>query len=137
MNCNALLNVLTEKGALNYDSSKDTAIPDAPAGLYKTNIKYSDYKNAMLKYVSEDEFERNWNSYYSEDSNGYLIAGEGGGGLRVYTIKEIKKTISPNSTSTYNADVTSVVDDTNFFEEETLTFVITSYNGNCVIDSLK
>lgn len=129
MNCNALLNNLTEKESLNYDDSKNVISNDR----YITNIKYSDYRNAMLKYVSKNEFERNWNSYYSEDSNGNLIAGDGGGGLRVYTIKSITKT----NDSTYSAKVTSVVEDGEYFEEESLTFVVTSNNGNCVIDSLK
>lgn len=134
MHCNALLNNLTEKGALNYDQSKDIdTTVDGVAGYYITNIKYSDYRNAMLKYVSKSEFERNWNSYYSEDSNGNLLAGDGGGGLRVYTIKSITKT----NDSTYSAKVTSVVEDGEYFEEENLTFVVTSNNGNCVIDSLK
>ena len=129
MNCNALLNNLTEKELLNYDDSKNVISNER----YITNIKYSDYRNAMLKYVSKNEFERNWNSYYSEDSNGNLIAGDGGGGLRVYTIKSITKT----NDSTYSAKVTSVVEDGEYFEEENLTFVVTSNNGNCVIDSLK
>ena len=134
MNCNALLNNLTEKGVLNYDDSKDIdTIIDGTYGHYITNIKYSDYRNAMLKYVSKSEFERNWNSYYSEDSNGNLIAGDGGGGLRVYTIKSITKT----NDSTYSAKVTSVVEDGEYFEEENLTFAVTSNNGICVIDSLK
>lgn len=134
MNCNALLNNLTEKGTLNYDDSKDIdTIIDGTYGHYITNIKYSDYRNAMLKYVSKSEFERNWNSYYSEDSNGNLIAGDGGGGLRVYTIKSITK----SNDSTYSAKVTSVVEEGEYFEEENLTFVVTSNNGNCVIDSLK
>lgn len=133
MNCNALLNNLTEKGALNYDESKNIDSGDGTYGRYITNIKYSDYRNAMLKYVSKSEFERNWNSYYSEDSNGNLIAGDGGGGLRVYTIKSITKT----NDSTYSAKVTSVVEDGEYFEEENLTFGVTSNNGICVIDSLK
>lgn len=130
MNCNELLNNLTEKGLLNYDDSKHTYLDD---GSYITNIKYSDYRNAMLKYVSKSEFESNWNSYYSEDSNGNLIACDGGGGLRVYTIKSITQT----NDSTYSAKVTSVADDGEYFEEENLTFVVTSNNGICVIDSLK
>lgn len=133
MNCNALLNNLIEKGDLNYDESKNIDSSDGTYGRYITNIKYSDYRNAMLKYVSKSEFERNWNSYYSEDSNGNLIAGDGGGGLRVYTIKSITKT----NDSTYSAKVTSVVEDGEYFEEESLTFVVTSNNGNCVVDSLK
>lgn len=129
-----LLYKLTEKGDLNYDESKDieTTI-DGIYGYYITNIKYSEYRNAMLKYVSKSEFERNWNSRYSEDSNGNLLTVDGGSsGVRVYTIKSITKT----NDSTYSAKVTSVFDGEDF-KEDNLTFAVTSNNGNCVIDSLK
>ena len=130
--CDALLKNLTEKGKLKYDPSKDNILND---GTVITAIKFSDYKNAMLNYVSESEFEKNWTDkqYFSENSNGYLTKTQGGGGLRVYTIKSITKT----SNSTYTAKATSVVDNNEYFEENNFTFVITSYNGNCVIDSLK
>lgn len=132
LNCNTLLNKLTEKGDLKYDNSQDieTSI-NGTEGYYITNVKYSDYRNAMLKYVSKSEFERNWNSYYSEDSNGNLIASDGGGTARVYTIKSITKT----NNLTYSAKTAYVIDENS--EEENFNFVVTSYNGNCVIDSIK
>ena len=130
LNCNALIENLTKKGVLNYDYSKNV---DSNDGRYITNVKYSEYRNAMLKYVSKNEFERNWDSYYSEDSNGNLIQPNGGGGLAVYTIKGITKI----NDSTYSAKTTSVVDDTDFFKEDNFTFVLKSYDGNCVIDSIK
>lgn len=131
-NCDALLENLTEKGKLKYDSSKDNMLND---GTIITNIKFSDYKNAMLNYISESEFEKNWTTalYYDKDNNGYLTKIEGGGGLRVYTIKSITKTAD----SSYNAKVTSVVEDGEYFEENNFDFIVTSYNGNCVIDSIK
>ena len=131
--CDALLENLKEKGKLNYDSSKDTISND---GTIITSIKFSDYKNAMLNYVSENEFEKNWTStqYFNENSNGYLTKVQGGGGLRVYTINSLTKT----SDSTYSAKTTAtLVDLDNSKEDENFTFTITSYKGNCVIDSLK
>ena len=131
LNCNGLLNKLTEKGELNYDWNKATLTND---GRYITDIKYSDYRNAMLKYVSKNEFEKNWNSYYSQDNNGNLIDVNGGGGLRVYTINSITK----NSDSTYSANTTVTIDySDDSKEDENFIFTITSYNGNCVIDSIK
>lgn len=126
-----LLDNLTEKGKLNYDSSKDKTKDN---GEIVTTVKFSDYKNAMLNYVSEKEFEKTWTSkqYININSNGFLTKPEGGGGLRVYTIKSITK----NSDSTYTAKVTSVVDDNEFFEEDEYDFSIISYNGKCVIDSI-
>lgn len=131
--CDALLENLKEKGKLNYDTSKDTILND---GTVITSIKFSDYKNAMLNYVSESEFEKNWTStqYFNENSNGYLTKVQGGGGLRVYTVNSITKT----SDSTYSAKTTAtLIDLDDSKEDENFTFTITSYKGNCVIDSLK
>ena len=129
--CDALLENLTEKGKLNYDSSKDNILNN---GTVITTIKFSDYKSAMLNYVSESEFDKNWTNkqYFSANSNGYLTKVQGGGGLRVYTIKNISKT----NDTTYSAKVSSVVDDNEFYEENSCTFTIKSYNGKCVIDSI-
>lgn len=129
--CDALLENLTEKGKLKYEPSKDNILND---GTVITTIKFSDYKSAMLNYVSETEFNRNWTNkqYFSENSNGYLTKVQGGGGLRVYTIKNISKT---NDTS-YSAKVSSVVEDNEYYEENSCTFTIKSYNGKCVIDSI-
>ena len=130
--CAELLECLTEKGDLNYDATKDTI--SNKDGIHVTNIKFADYKKAMLKYVSENEFEKNWTSsqYIVKNDDGYLLRPEGGGGLRVYTIKNISKT----NDTTYSAKVSSVVDDNEYYEENSCTFIIKSYNGNCVIDSI-
>ncbi|MBR3249273.1 MAG: hypothetical protein IKF83_01070 [Clostridia bacterium] len=127
----ALFENLTEKGKLNYNPSKDSFQSN---GEVITTVKFADYKNAMLNYVSENEFEKNWNTtqYIKANSDGYLYRLEGGGGLRVYTIKSITKT---NNTS-YTAKVSSVVDNNEYYEEDTLNFTIKDYNGHCVIDSI-
>ena len=83
--------------------------------------------------MSESEFEKNWTltRYFSENSNGYLTKREGGGSLRVYTIKSITET----EISTYYAETTSIVDDEDTMKEnENFAFAVTSYNGKCVID---
>ena len=87
-NCDNLLQWLNENGKLNYDSSKNTILND---GTVITSIRFSDYKNAMLNYVSENEFERNWNLtlYFNENSDGYLTKLQGGGAYCPYTIESI------------------------------------------------
>ena len=132
-NCDDLLQILTEKGNLNYNPSKDNILDD---GLVITNIKFSDYKKAMLNYVSEDEFKKNWTSsqYFEKNKDGYLTKVQGGGNLRIYTIKSITKKSDLN----YYAKTTSIVDDTDEAKEnENFTFKVKSYNGKCVIDSIK
>ena len=131
--CDELLENLHEKGKLIYNSSEDTILGD---GTVITSIKFSDYKNAMLNYVSESEFEKNWTTslYFKENSNGYLTKVQGGGGLRVYTINSIIKT----DNLTYSAKTTAtLVDLDNSKEDENFTFTVTSYNDNCVIDSIQ
>lgn len=131
--CDALFSKLTEKGLINYDSSKYEI--NTTTGEITTNIKFSDYKKAMLNYVTEAEFERNWTSkqYYSENANGYLTKLQGGGGLRVYTIKSVSKI----DNTTFSAKTSSVVEDNEYYEENNYTFVVKSNNGKCVIDSCK
>ena len=131
--CASLLECLTEKVDLNYDATKDKI--SNKDGMHITNIKFDDYKKAMLKYVSENEFEKNWTSsqYIAKNDDGYLLRPEGGGGLRVYTIKNISKT----NDTTYSAKTSSVVEDNEYYEENSYTFTIKPYNGICVIDSIK
>ena len=133
-NCDNLLQWLNENGKLNYDSSKNTILND---GTVITSIRFSDYKNAMLNYVSENEFERNWNLtlYFNENSDGYLTKLQGGGAYCPYTIESIThnddlnyiaKTYYSNS---YDYPITKYYKD--------FSFGIKSCNGNCVIDSIK
>lgn len=133
-NCDNLLQWLNENGKLNYDSSKNTILND---GTVITSIRFSNYKNAMLNYVSENEFERNWNLtlYFNENSDGYLTKLQGGGAYCPYTIESIThnddlnyiaKTYYSNS---YDYPITKYYKD--------FSFGIKSCNGNCVIDAIK
>lgn len=132
-NCGALLGKLTEKGQIKYDSSKYDI--NTNTGEITTNVKFSDYKKAMLNYVTEAEFEKNWTSkkYFSESTNGYLTTMQGGGGLRIYTIKNVSKI----DDKTFSAKTSSVVEDNEYYEENNYTFTVKSNNGKCVIDNCK
>ncbi len=131
--CASLLECLTRKGDLNYDVTKD--LVSNKDNLHVTNIKFDDYKKAMLNYVSENEFEKNWTSslYVVKNDDGYLLRPEGGGGYRSYTIRSISKL----NDTTYSVKTSSVVEDNEYYEENIFTFTIKSYNGKCVIDSVK
>lgn len=131
--CGALLEKLKQKGQINYDSSKYDI--DTNTGEITTNVKFSDYKKAMLNYVTEAEFEKNWTSkkYFGESANGYLTTMQGGGGLRIYTIK----TVSKIDEKTFSAKTSSVVEDNEYYEENNYTFTVKSNNGKCVIDNCK
>lgn len=133
-NCGIPLDTLKVKGKIDYDSSKSTV--NTNNGEVTTNVKFADYKKAMLNYVTESEFERNWTSqiHLKEDSNGYLTHGQCGGALTVYTVNSVSK-IDDN---TFIAQTISMLEhDATTKTNEKFTFTVKSYNGNCVIDSVK
>lgn len=124
----ALLSYLSEKGDLGtYEGTESNS------GDIITNIKFSDYKKAMLNYVSEDEFERNWYStlYLSENSNGFVTIPVGGGLRNIYTVNDI----SEIEELTYKADVTSSSEDGSNSANVTYEFKLKKVNGIFVVDS--
>lgn len=126
------LDYLAKKENLDYDESKNTF----NNGVITTSVKFSDYKKAMLNYVSENEFEKNWSSaeWFKVNNNGYITIGQMGGGARNYNVNSVTK----NSDFNYSAKVTSTIEDDNSTKENSdFTFVIKSLNDNCVIDSIK
>lgn len=132
-NCDSLLERLNNKGKLNYNASNDTILDD---GTVITTIKFLDYKNAMLNYVSESEFERNWHStqYFNENSEGYLTKVQGGGGLCEYTVDSISK----KDGATYSAKTTvTFVDLDDSKENENYIFTVKQYGDKCVIESIQ
>lgn len=130
--CDTLLENLDERGELKYQSSKDKILND---GKVITSIKFSDYKNTMLNYITEKEFEKNWTKALSfdQDSNGFLIKGQGGGGLVEYSVNRIEKIndlqYSAKTTATY-------VDVDDSKENENYKITIQNYKNTCVIDSI-
>lgn len=131
-NCDNLLDILVEKGSLNYDSSQNYYMND---GTIVTNIQKSDYKNAMLEYVSENEYLNNWNILFEENVEGKLIKLEGGGNEPIYTIEEINL-VEYNH---YLANISYVIDasDDDVTYYETVEVYISSYNNYYVIDKIK
>lgn len=131
-NCDSLLDYLSEQGLLGNTPYDSTVSDD---GVVTTNVKFSDYKKAMLNYVSEDCFNKDWTSpqNFYENDEGYLVKAQGGGSLREYTVNSISKVTD----DTYSANTTSTnLDDSEApSENEKITFSISSYNGKCVIDS--
>lgn len=126
--CSSLETTLEAKGLLSFDFSKYTTLDN---GKMKTNIKFSDYKNAMLNYISESEFEKNWTSTldYENSNDGYLVIPNGGGDLHPYIIKSITK----NDNSSYSVQ-TTFSGDNNY---ENFVFTVKSYNNKCVINSVE
>ena len=94
----------------------------------KTDISYSEYKNKMLQYMTEEMFEENFTVNY-KNVNGILYFFYGGGSGTIFEVESI--TINENGPG-YIANVYNVhFDDSR--EQETFEFQISDYNGNCVI----
>ena len=128
-----ILQLLAQKGKLNYNISNDKISNN---GTVTTNVKFSDYKNTMLNYVLETEFEKNWNSkWFSQNNDGYVTTVQGGRAVPVYTIKSIVKIGNSN----YTAQTFYIGDESGLTPsyDKDFTFVVTSYNNNWVIDSIK
>jgi len=129
----SILQLLAKNGKLKYNISNDKI---ADNGIVTTNVKFSDYKAAMLNYVSETEFEKNWNSkWFKENTEGYITTVQGGGAVPVYTIKKISKIDKLN----YTAQTSYIIDESEPTPsyDKNFSFIIASYNGICVIDSIK
>ena len=143
LDSNKILEKLTEMGKLNYDSSKDVISED---GTITTTVKFSDYKKAMLNYVSETEFEENWietdDNFSScgiiKNSNNYITKDQGDGNLEVYTIKSITLDSElKNGLAVYKADVTYIIegDEKSKPKEDSFLFQVKHKNGKYVINN--
>lgn len=55
----------------------------------KTNIKYSDYKNKMLEYVTEEWFNTNFTNFYKE-VDGYLYFFDGGASRTTFEVESVE-----------------------------------------------
>ena len=94
----------------------------------KTDISYSEYKNKMLQYMTEEMFEEDFTVNY-KNVNGILYFFYGGGSGTIFEVESI--TINEKGPG-YIANVYNVhFDDSR--EQETFEFQISDYNGNCVI----
>ena len=92
---------------------------------YVTNVKFSDYKETLLQYVTEDLFEASFAK--GHDDNGYLVYPVGGGTGIKYKVISVEK-ISENeykATIDYESEART--------EANTLIFKVAEYNGKCVI----
>ena len=132
----SILKKLTEKGYLNYNPS-ETVNRDGTNddGIAITKVKLSDYKKAMLNYVSEQEFNKTFSHDFTVNNNGYLTynAEIGGPGV-AYTVLSVTKKDDTSYTAKTLCD--EAVGDEEPDVEENYTFTIKDYNGHCVIDSI-
>ncbi|MBR3152629.1 MAG: hypothetical protein IKF52_03385 [Clostridia bacterium] len=90
-----------------------------------TNVKYSDYKDTLLQYVTEDLFEEQFAKGHND--NGYLCYIDGHGSGIEIKVKSIEK-IGDNE---YKVQVDYVFEIKT--ESHSFTCKVAEYNGKCVI----
>ncbi len=116
---------------IGYDESKDSY--DETTEMVTTNVKYNDYKSAMLNYVSENFFEKEYteNIGISKNKNSMLIKSQGGGDYPDIEILNVTKT---NDLS-YEAEIKTSYSYNDETSNETYKFTLKEYNGKLVIDA--
>lgn len=113
---------------LTYEDNTEIVREIVDEYYIKTSIPYSEYKNKMLQYMTEEMFEEDFTVYY-KNVNGILYFFCGGGSGTIFEVESI--TINENGPG-YIANVYNIhLDDSR--EQETFEFQISDYNGNCVI----
>ena len=102
-------------------------------GYIKTDIKYSEYKNKLLNYMSEGCFNENFTSLYKNE-NGLLCYFDGGATGVETKVDSVE--LKSNTENTYVASVYDInLDDSkNYYSVE---FTIDNKNGKCIIASCK
>ena len=77
---------LYKEGDSNYDKEE----PAEKTGYIKTLIKFDDFKNKILEYITEECYKKEWNDLYYEE-NGYLCYENSGATGRAYKVSSIEK----------------------------------------------
>jgi len=116
--------LLSELGFKNYREDYQTE------DYYrKTNIKYAEYKNRMLNYMTEEWFENNFEEYF-KDIDGYLYYFNGGASGMKYEVESV----NTKGNLSYIANAYYIDFDGNRSDEpSSFEFSIADYNGKCVI----
>lgn len=117
---------LVKLGLINFSDEFDMSYGN---NLAKTNVKYSEFKEKMLNYVTEEWFENSFTELY-KNINGYLYFNDGGASGLSSKIQNITK----KENGKYIAEVKILP----YGEEEgaylkTIEFNISNYNDKCVI----
>ena len=91
--------------------------------FYKTNIKYADFKNAMLKYVSESLFESEINNTYAKNVNGYLEIYANSGSYTHINISKFE--LASNNSNTYTFNLSGILSSEDGAPDENVNWQVT------------
>ena len=122
--------LLTDLSLINSDELQNLNEND---NFLQTNIKWNDFKNEILKYISERLFNKNESNYYLNDNGNLKFLGAGKGGATFTVLNS--KLLGKNSNS-----YTILVDGNESWITESTTksykFEIINENNNWVIDNI-
>lgn len=113
---------------IGYDKNKDAEYEDNLI----TNVKYDDYKNAMLNYVTEEFFEREYTSNigFIKSEDGYVIKPNNRGYEITYKVTGIIE----KEDNSYIASITKT-NENGVTYKDTREFTVKKQNEKLVIDS--
>lgn len=115
---------------LGFDESKQ--IYDEATEMVITNVKYDDFKNAMLNYVTKEYFKKETDGYIVKDKSGYVRKSQGGGECYISKINNITKT----GNLSYNVNITETSDvDDSINNNTTQKFTFKEYNNKLIVDT--
>lgn len=115
---------------LGFDESKQ--IYDEATEMVITNVKYDDFKNAMLNYVTEEYFKKETDGYIVKDKSGYVRKSQGGGECYISKINNITKI----GNLSYNVNITETSDvDDSINNNTTQKFTFKEYNNKLIVDT--
>lgn len=120
---------------LGYDSTKFDESSTKQIGDYNyinTKINYNDFKNKMLKYMSEKHFNKEFSISFKKVDSKLYIANIGASG---WSHSNLKLTLKSNSNNTYKYSISYTNAETG--EKETATVTITYENNHYVISDIK
>lgn len=114
-------------GLANNSSDVESDLPANKTGFIRTTIKFSDFKESILKYMTEKCYQEQWSEYF-EDEDGYFCYDNVGASGIGYKVNSIKK-----DGNEYTADVTASSEG----PDRDVTIKFTLDDNNCIIDSYK
>lgn len=129
IDCNLHTDGILDYLNLGFDESKQTY--DEATEMVITNVKYDDFKNAMLNYVTEEYFKKETDGYVVKDKSGYVRKSQGGGNCYISTINSITKT----GNLSYDVNITRTTDYNDESYTETEKFTFKEYNNKLVVDT--
>lgn len=129
IDCNLHTDGILDYLNLGFDESKQ--IYDEATETVITNVKYDDFKNAMLNYVTEEYFKKETDGHIVKDKSGYVRKSQGGGNCYISTINSITKT----GNLSYDVNITRTTDYNDESYTETEKFAFKEYNNKLVVDT--